>query len=166
MNTCSTTDAYPSSLFACPYAAVAATDNEHLLRVRVGEHRELHHHFLVGELVALAQLDHAVEREHAAVGRAVEDLDQLAALEAAGEREVARLLVQQARGRALAGQLQAEALARPCCWGKEGESKCSFSWRVCVVKTQRAWLLTHLLLLLEPAIHDGHSCGFCSFGKI
>src|SRR5690606_1891030 len=47
-------------------AAVTAADNEYALRVRVGEQRHMHHHFVVNKFVALGGLHHAIEQHHAA----------------------------------------------------------------------------------------------------
>ena len=54
-------------------AAVAAADDEHLLRVWVARERDVGDHLLVGELIALGALDDAVEDEDVAVRLGLED---------------------------------------------------------------------------------------------
>ena len=80
------------------HAAVAAADDEHRARVRVAVQRQVRDHLLVGVLVALRQLDHAVEHEHRAVRRRAEHEDVLEV----GPRLVQHLL-----------DLEAHRLARP-----------------------------------------------------
>src|SRR5690606_311477 len=58
-------------------AAVTAADNEYALRVRVGEQRYVHHHFVVNKFVALGGLHHAIEQHHAAHKRRVDNLQVL-----------------------------------------------------------------------------------------
>src|SRR5690606_33472010 len=52
-------------------------DNEYALRVRVGEQRYVHHHFVVDKFVALGGLHHAIEQHHAAHKRRVDNLQVL-----------------------------------------------------------------------------------------
>src|SRR5690606_26233648 len=58
-------------------AAVTAADNEYALRVRVGEQRHMHHHFVVNKFVAFGGLHHAIEQHHAAHKRRVDNLQVL-----------------------------------------------------------------------------------------
>src|SRR5690606_22687941 len=58
-------------------AAVTAADNEDALRVRVGEQRHVHHHFVVNKFVAFGGLHHAIEQHHAAHKRRVDNLQVL-----------------------------------------------------------------------------------------
>ena len=48
-------------------ASVAATDDQYLLRVRVGVHGQVSNHLLIGKLVALGALDDVVQNENVAV---------------------------------------------------------------------------------------------------
>lgn len=59
------------------HTTVAATDDQDLLGVGVGEHAEVGDHLLVGELVALGALDDVVEDEDHAVVGGLEDEDVL-----------------------------------------------------------------------------------------
>lgn len=55
------------------HRAVAAADNQHVLRVAVGQQRDVGHHFVIDKLVALGGLHHAVQRHYAAKGGVFED---------------------------------------------------------------------------------------------
>ena len=54
-------------------AAVATADDENALGVRVRKERQMRDHLLVRELVALRQLNHAIEHEHTTVRLAIEN---------------------------------------------------------------------------------------------
>ncbi len=58
-------------------AAIAAADDEHLAHVAVGEQRHVRHHLLVNELVLLGDLGGAVEHEHLAEERLLEQHQML-----------------------------------------------------------------------------------------
>ena len=55
------------------HCAVAAADNQDMLRVTVRQQRNVGHHFVIDKLVALGGLHHAVQRHHAAKGGVFED---------------------------------------------------------------------------------------------
>ena len=59
------------------HTTITTPDDQHLLGVGVGVHRQMGDHLLVGELVALGALDNAVEDQHGAVVAALEDEDVL-----------------------------------------------------------------------------------------
>ncbi len=58
-------------------AAIAAADDQHLACVAVGEQRHVRHHLLVDELVLLGDLGGAVEHEHLAEERMLEQHEVL-----------------------------------------------------------------------------------------
>ena len=58
------------------HCAVAAADNQNMLRVTVRQERDVGHHFMINKLVALGGLHNAVQRHHAAKGSILED-DQI-----------------------------------------------------------------------------------------
>ncbi|MOA17950.1 hypothetical protein D3C78_1382340 [compost metagenome] len=51
------------------HGAVATADDQHFLRLAVGQQRYVGHHFVIDELIALGGLHHAVERHHAPQNR-------------------------------------------------------------------------------------------------
>jgi hypothetical protein len=55
------------------HCAVAAADNQNVLRVAVRQQRNVGHHLVIDKLVALGGLHHAVQRHHAAKGGVLED---------------------------------------------------------------------------------------------
>jgi len=46
--------------------AVAAADDQHALRIRMGEQRRMHHHFVIHEIVAAGQHNVAIDRHQVA----------------------------------------------------------------------------------------------------
>ena len=58
-------------------AAVAAADDQHFARIAVGEQRHVRHHLLIDEFVALGDLGCAVEHQHLAEERLLEQHEML-----------------------------------------------------------------------------------------
>ena len=58
-------------------AAIAAADDEHLARLAMGEQRHMRHHFLIDEFVFLADLGRAIEHQHLAEERLLEQDEML-----------------------------------------------------------------------------------------
>ncbi len=79
-------------------AAIAAADDQHVARVAMGEQRHVRHHLLVDEFVALGDLGGAVEHQHLAEERVLEQhevlmlglhlVEHLVDLEAHAETEI------------------------------------------------------------------------------
>ena len=59
------------------HAPVAAADDQHPLRVAMGEQRNVREHFVVGEFVPFRRLHNAVQGEDAAENRRLEDREFL-----------------------------------------------------------------------------------------
>eukprot|EP00322_Chrysochromulina_rotalis_P003957 CAMPEP_0115865478 /NCGR_PEP_ID=MMETSP0287-20121206/19741_1 /TAXON_ID=412157 /ORGANISM="Chrysochromulina rotalis, Strain UIO044" /LENGTH=120 /DNA_ID=CAMNT_0003319989 /DNA_START=883 /DNA_END=1245 /DNA_ORIENTATION=+ len=49
------------------HTAISTADNEHTRRIRVGMHRDVCDHLLVGMLVALGDLDNTIQHEDGAI---------------------------------------------------------------------------------------------------
>ena len=62
---------------AAQHAAIAGADDEHPARVAMFQQRNMAQHLLVDELVALGDLDAAIQRHDAAVAGALEHDDVL-----------------------------------------------------------------------------------------
>ena len=58
-------------------AAVTAADNQHAFRIRVGEQRHVHHHFVINKFVALGGLYHAIQQHDAAHKWRIDNLQML-----------------------------------------------------------------------------------------
>ena len=58
------------------HRAVAAADDQDMLRVAVGQQRHVGHHFVINKLIAFGGLHDAIQRHHPAKGAVVED-DQI-----------------------------------------------------------------------------------------
>jgi hypothetical protein len=72
------------------HAAVAAADNQDLLRLAVGEERHMRHHLVIDEFVPGGELDDTVQHHHPAEILILED-DQLLVLGLAIEEDLVRL---------------------------------------------------------------------------
>ncbi|CCK12371.1 hypothetical protein BN126_2552 [Cronobacter sakazakii 680] len=55
------------------HRAIAAADDQHALRVAVGQQRHMRHHFVIDKFIAFGGLHHAVQRHHPAKGGVFEN---------------------------------------------------------------------------------------------
>ena len=73
-------------------AAIPTADDEHALRLAMGEQRHVRHHLVVDELVPRRELNHAIQHHHPAEIFVLED-NQLLMVRLAVEKDLVRLQV-------------------------------------------------------------------------